>query len=528
MTSVFGQLIKNVFTSWMGMVVTIVVTFFFTPYLIGQLGKSQYGIWSFVFSLVAYMRLADVGMNQAVARYIPKYFAVDDWNQLNQVISSAARIYTYISVAIVIASAVIAYGLLQFFQISPEYLKAARITLLLLGVNQAVSYFFIPFAALLPFHRADIVNYFEAAQLVVQTLLIVLCLELGYGLAAMGLTVLLLNIVTLLIRYAIRRKLFPKVAFSTGAITSDKTRELLSYGLTSLLIVAAWILIYQNQNIVIGRFLSMEDIAVFAVPAAVITQLRNSINAVAVPIVPTISHIDALEDQRQIMDVYLKASRYLYYFSTFVSVMLIVYGGPFILLWVGEDFRQAITILYLLAVPACLYLPQMVANSVLFGVSKHRILLYVLGAEGLSNLVLSLLLVRPYGLLGVALGTAIPQILIYSVIYPVVFHRAMQGSVKHYYVTSLRSMIWALGLTLPVAILLRTLVGPDAWSRFVLDCFIASALVGIGFVALILEPDDRQKVLSKLRLGPTRAAAVPTGRRVADSTPPEQDKRRGQ
>jgi O-antigen/teichoic acid export membrane protein len=158
----------------MGMVIALVVTFFFTPYLISELGKSQYGIWSLVFSLVAYMKLADIGMNQAIARFISKYFAVSDWKQLNEVVSSSARIYLIISLAIMAVSAGIAYGLLHHFQIDAELLRVARITLVVIGTNQAVTYLMIPFAALLPFHRADIVNYFEIGTLLVQTAIIVL------------------------------------------------------------------------------------------------------------------------------------------------------------------------------------------------------------------------------------------------------------------------------------------------------------------------------------------------------------------
>ena len=132
------------------MVIALVVTFFFTPYLISELGKSQYGIWSLVFSLVAYMRLADIGMNQAIARFISKYFAVSDWKQLNEVVSSSARIYLIISLVIVAVSAGIAYGLLHHFQIDAELLRVARITLVVIGANQAVSYMMIPFATLLP------------------------------------------------------------------------------------------------------------------------------------------------------------------------------------------------------------------------------------------------------------------------------------------------------------------------------------------------------------------------------------------
>jgi len=498
MSSVVRQLIRNVFTSWMGMVITLAVTFFFTPYLIGRLGQGQYGIWSLVFSLVAYMRLADVGMSQAISRFVSKYFASEDWDQLNQVVSSAARIYTLVSITIVAASAIIAFGVLHYFQISPEYLRIARITLVVIGTNQAVTYLFIPFAALLPFHRADIVNYFEVAQLLLQTLAIIVLLELGLGLIAMSLVVLGLNVLSHLIRYWLRCRMFPKVRFSRAAITHEKTRELLAYGTTSLLIVAAWIVVFQTDNIVIGRFLSMEAVALFAVPAAIVTQLRNSINAIAVPIVPTISHIEAQQDEAQVMEIYHKSTRYLYYLCGFICITLIIYGGPFILLWVKEDFRASIQILHILIVPACIYLPQMVANSVLFGVSRHKILLYIIASEGISNIILSVILVKSMGIVGVALGTAIPQVVIYLFIYPLVFHRAMKSSVGRFYTIALRSSLLAVLFALPAAFGMKALLPPANWLHLIVDCVAVGAVVMVGFFWLVLERPDRERIVVKL------------------------------
>ena len=500
MSTVVKQLIRNVFTSWAGMAVTLAITFLFTPYLIDQLGKSQYGIWSLVFSLIAYMKLADAGMNQAVAKYIPQYYATGDYDQLNQVVSSAARIYTVISLLIVALSVGLAFGVLQFFHIEPRYLEVARITLILIGTNQAVTYIFIPFASLLPFHRADIVNYFEIGGMLIQTLLIVVMLELGLGLTAMAGVVLVVNIISHCWRYQIRRKKFPMVKFSRAAITGEKTRALLTYGSYSLLIVAAWIVIFQTDNIVIGKFLSMEAVAVYAVPAAIVTQLRNTINAIAVPIVPTISHINAQQDDRQVMEIYLRSTRYLYYLSALICVGALIFGGPFILLWVKDGFTESITVLQILIVPAAIYLPQMIANSVLFGVSRHKVLFYILTAEGVSNIALSLILVGHYGIIGVALGTAIPQFLIYLFIYPKVFYRTMNSPVTPFCLTALKSVVISTVIALPVSLGMRALLRPEHWASLFADVGIVLLVAVIGFFGLILETEDRDRILKKLRL----------------------------
>jgi hypothetical protein len=76
--------------------------------------------------------------------------------------------------------------------------------------------------------------------------------------------------------------------------------------------------------------------------------------------------------------------------------------------------------------------------------------------EGVANLVLSILLVRHFGLLGVALGTMIPMALTKLFVQPWYFCRIMQFDLLEYYGLLARSLFaTVLALLLPAALILR-------------------------------------------------------------------------
>jgi peptidoglycan biosynthesis protein MviN/MurJ (putative lipid II flippase) len=79
---------------------------------------------------------------------------------------------------------------------------------------------------------------------------------------------------------------------------------------------------------------------------------------------------------------------------------------------VGEPYRGSFPLLAALTAPTLIALPQATASALLFGVSRHRGVVTLSIANALLNLGLSILWVRPYGLMGVALGTAIPLALV--------------------------------------------------------------------------------------------------------------------
>jgi len=64
-------------------------------------------------------------------------------------------------------------------------------------------------------------------------------------------------------------------------------------------------------------------------------------------------------------------------------------------------------------------LAQSPSVQLLFGISKHKFFAWFNSIEGGANLILSILLARKYGILGVALGTMIPMLMTKLIIQPI-------------------------------------------------------------------------------------------------------------
>jgi O-antigen/teichoic acid export membrane protein len=81
--------------------------------------------------------------------------------------------------------------------------------------------------------------------------------------------------------------------------------------------------------------------------------------------------------------------------------------------WIDPSFEQpAGEVLQILMISSLIFLPvRGVALPILMGLGKPKAPTLTFAAAGVLNVVLSILLVRPFGLVGVALGTAIPNVL---------------------------------------------------------------------------------------------------------------------
>lgn len=498
--SLVKQFFKNVFASYANMLSGIAIAFFFTPYLIDKIGKSQYGIWNLAFSFIFYMSIADLGIRQALVRFVSKHLAKEEFAKLNRIFSSAAAMYSAIFAFLVIVIAVLVFGFLGNFQIPPDLFSEARVVVLVLGLKAAIGFLLLPFTALGAFNRYDVSNYFNLAQLILRTLIFVIILESGYGIIEMAVITLVLFLLQSYGMSHYRARHFPQVRFSVSSIKRESLKELFSYSIYSFLIVISTLLIHYSDNIVIGAFVSMQAVAVYSIPLLFTTHIRNIFTVISVPLVPAISQIETEKDFARIARIHQRATRYLFFISFTIVIVAITYGQAFINLWLGPEFSESVEILYILAVPAAIFIPQTINSAILYGISKHKATFFIMASEGTVNLVLSLILVQSMGIVGVAYGTAIPQMIIYLVVFPLVLYRILGEKLSRFYKTALFSAMTASAVILPLSLILQKIEEPHEWITLIAEGLVIMTVAGLLFVFTILTPDNRDKLFEKLRL----------------------------
>src|SRR5439155_16621994 len=87
---------------------------------------------------------------------------------------------------------------------------------------------------------------------------------------------------------------------------------------------------------------------------------------------------------------------------------LVVLSRSFLTVWVGADYAGAAPLVTLLAIASLFGTSLWPASNILQGMARHRPLAIFAIGSALANLLLSIWLVHPLGVTGVALGTLIP------------------------------------------------------------------------------------------------------------------------
>src|SRR5205823_10364205 len=114
----------------------------------------------------------------------------------------------------------------------------------------------------------------------------------------------------------------------------------------------------------------------------------------------------------------------------FGGSLLLVNGKSLIRLWVGSSLVSSYSLVVVLALAYMVQLSQHTTLLVSVARVRHALLGWWNIVEGIANVLLSLYWASKWGLMGVALGTAVPMIISKIVIQPYYALRAVRVSAR--------------------------------------------------------------------------------------------------
>jgi O-antigen/teichoic acid export membrane protein len=206
---------------------------------------------------------------------------------------------------------------------------------------------------------------------------------------------------------------------------------------------------------------------------------------------PTASEMETRGEQDKLHAMMIAGSRYSVLLSWPVLLGLVIFGSNLLTTWVGDRYAGAANLLTILAVPTLLSLPQSSTSAVLFGVSRHRGAMMLSLLNAVLNLVLSLLWVKPFGLVGVAMGTAVPLALVSGLAGMVYGCHALRLPFRHYFREGmLKPGLATLGFVVPALIAQWTL-HPVGWAPLLGTCAACWLVFAVCAWRLVLDKTER-------------------------------------
>ncbi len=486
-------MLKNVGSNWALALIQIAVMIQLTPVQITALGPDANGAWLTVASLTGVLGLLILGVPMASVRFIARSAASKDLDKVNEAVASCLGICILLGAG----ATVIGAGLSIFFEhvylrapawqvLGPRWIAEARIAYWIAVLQVGLGFVSqLPFGILEAYHEFPAKNVVMIASLLLRLALTIGVLRVHPSLILVALIQLGSMVVEFTGGMIFVRRRCPGVRFNLQRFDRSQVRTILGFSVFAMLLSVGSQLAFRSDALVIGAFQDPAAGTFFDVGNKFFPPLTGLVLGIGMVVMPLAARLEGEGNIAELRRVYLKWSKIAYSMSLLVGIYLIVLGPEFIGWWMGRGYAQASgPVVRVLMVSFVFFLPvRGVALPILMGLGKPVKPALALLAMGAANLALSLALVRPLGIVGVAVGTAVPSVLFAAAVM-VFTCRELDVSVGEY----LRYVVGRASLGVaPAALLLLSLkLGLNAFPRSTSRAamFVPLLLAGLGMVTV--------------------------------------------
>jgi O-antigen/teichoic acid export membrane protein len=390
--------------------VNIALGVFLLPFTVRHLGTADYGLWMLVASMTYYFQLLDLGYGSGVVRHVAEADARGDIPRVNQILSTFVAVYGAIGLAAAAgAAAIVVWVIPRFPNLTPEQIGRAQAVLALIAVRIAIGFPMTVFgAATTARQRFALNNLVALAVALANGLVTYFVLSLGYGLVPLVAATTAVALASYAAYAWTARRALPELRIRRSFFNRALVREVTAFSMYLFVIDIAVQIGFNLDNVVIGAVMGTSAVAVYAVALRLADYQRQMCSQFNSLLFPVVVRYSAEGDAAALRTTLVEATRIALTLVVGVTVCVIGFGDSLILRWMGPGFEMTVPPLYVLAVTGIVLVGQGPLGNVLLATGRHRLVAFVSLAEALANLVLSLLLVRRYGILGVAIGTAVP------------------------------------------------------------------------------------------------------------------------
>lgn len=413
----------NLIASWGAHTFALIVGFFLMPLVLRTLGDNAYGTWLFLNSIASYAGLMYLGFGDTIARYVSKNFAEENWEQLNRTVNIVFAVYATMSMLALTVAIVLAQFAPNWHNWEGQSVSEVRWAIIILGVNIAVGMTGSVFGGILMgIQRFDLERSITIAADLLRAALTVLFLRQQSGLITLSLIFLTVTVCENASYMLLAFRKVPHLALHWRFLHRQTARECFSFSAFAFLNSVASQLIYCTDAVVIGVFLGNEAIIPYNIAMRLCQFIRRPVQQIGEVCMPKAGQLQVEANGGGLRKLVIRSLGVAFLLSCGLFIGTAFFGDAVIRTWVGEKYVGSHQLLMILLGVQVIALPLGVLRSIMFGLGHVRgpALMYLL--EAVANFTLSIILVQRIGIMGVAIGTAVPIVVVeLGLLLPYVF-----------------------------------------------------------------------------------------------------------
>lgn len=398
----------------------------YTPYMLRCLGQNEYGLYSLVASIIAYLTILDFGFGNAIIRYTAKFRAEGKKQEQWEMFGMFLIVYSIIGLITFGGGLALYYNVDALFDrtMTASDLNQARTMMLLLTFNLAFTFPLSIFGSIITAYENFIFQrVVNILRIILSTGVLILVLAIGFKAVALVVVQTIFNLLTLLINlFYCKKKLRIRIIF--GKFDFIFFKEIIVYSFWIFLNAIMDKIYWGTGQFVLGAVSGTIAVAVFSVAIMLEQMYMTFSSAIVSVLLPKVTGMVAKGvDRSTLSNLFISTGRIQCMIIAFILSAFIIFGKVFIKLWAGPSYSDSyiITLIFFIA----LFTPLIQNTGITIlqarNQMKFRSLLYL--AISFASLGFQIVLSKLYGAIGCACAIGLALIIGQGIIMNIYYYK---------------------------------------------------------------------------------------------------------
>lgn len=464
-TGLRKRMIVNTISNYGRLILSILITIFLTRILFLGLSREEYGIWALLWSIFGYSLLLDFGFGAAVQKETSQTMVNQDWKRYNRLLSTVFINYLFMGLLIALASIILANNIDKLFQFNNESdINYYRKVFVIFGVGTSIVFPFGFFMEVLRgLHKIKMRNFISMAYNILNFIFMYIVIQSGLALIGMTIVTILISLLTNFTMAYFAYKSIPTLKISWKFYDFKLLKNVMSFSLFAYIITFSNLIIFRTDQLVISFFASVSLVAVYQISSRLATTFRNFSSQFLDNLAPVAATLFASNKEQKLSKIMIESNRLMGFISTLLFIPLIVFVQPLLKIWLELSDPDGLLVAIILMISMYILVFFRSTSVRIILMSDHYKNLSIIAiVECVANLALSILLINytDLGIVGVALGTLIPNLILAVSFNIPIGLKFSKITFKEYFQQSVWKTLWIGIISLLFALFIRKIFYP--------------------------------------------------------------------
>ena len=332
---------RNAATNYLREAVQVLVFLCLMPYIIVHLGVERFGLWSLIWASVYLLGLLDLGLSNAVIKFIADARGRGDGRRLQALTATFFWVYGGVALLIIGLAVTGRLWIAEILQLPQAEAETGARVFLILAIRLAQSLWLGMYkSVLIGYQRQMWVNLITICELVVYAILVMTVFPLHPSIETLALLNLGTNLAANIAITLLCCMRCGGISFLYTRMEWSLLREIMNFSWYFFIVQAALLIYGRVDTLIIHGFLSLSAVALYSVAQRIPEKAGAFCRQLTNALTPLFAELHGSGEQTKIRSAYMLGSKLSVAFATPVLGGLFWFIEDILRLWIGPEFTE--------------------------------------------------------------------------------------------------------------------------------------------------------------------------------------------